>query len=243
METSPEPPTKRGRAFIFGGISTACLIVLLLVGLWARGSFDDSGHHLTTTTNPFAHIDRNQSVDDVAATPTTEASATATEALPAPEDWAYWTSFDEVRRDTIYRASLTSENSVSFGFPYEGGSSLTLMVRKHPTYGNDVIFKISTGQFVCGTDSCSGTINYGAGPEVIALSESTDNSSDTLFASDGDEVIKRLTATKKVIVELPFYQEGNRQFTFEATAPLVWQAATAVTADTTTVDEEASDAD
>lgn len=77
-------------------------------------------------------------------------------------------------------------------------------------------------QFVCHIDECTGTINFGTGPQTIRLVEPDDNSSDTLFAAASDEVIGRLETTKKVIVELPFYQEGNRQFIFEMTTALSW---------------------
>jgi hypothetical protein len=135
--------------------------------------------------------------------------------------WSVRTSRDEVRGETIYFASVTSENQAEFDFPYAGGSTLTMTVRKHPKYGQDVYFQISSGQFVCGIDDCSGTINYGNGPRSITLVEPDDGSSDTLFAGNASSVISNLKQADKVIVELPFYQEGNRQFTFSAKG-LVW---------------------
>jgi len=92
----------------------------------------------------------------------------------------------------------------------------------HPQYGQEVILKISKGQFVCGVDDCSGTINFGSGPRPISLSEPTDNSSDTLFVTDASEIIDQLKKATRVVIELPFYQEGNRQFTFEVKTPLAW---------------------
>jgi hypothetical protein len=153
----------------------------------------------------------------------TDMNATAELQAPSPpSDWDYSESFDQVRNATIYHASLESENAADFDFPYQGGSKLTMTVRWHPKYGQDVIFKISKGQFVCGVEDCSGTINFGSGPQTISLSEPTDNSSDTLFISDASDVIDQLKKTKRVVVELPFYQEGNRQFTFEMTSFLAW---------------------
>jgi hypothetical protein len=152
-----------------------------------------------------------------------EMNATSDVDLPvAPSDWDYSDTFDQVRNATIYFASLESENTANFDFPYQGGSKLRLSVRWHPQYGQEVMLKISKGQFVCGVDDCSGTINFGSGPQIISLSEPTDNSSDTLFITDSSEIIDQLKKAKQVVVELPFYQEGNRQFTFEAKAALVW---------------------
>jgi len=135
--------------------------------------------------------------------------------------WSYNTDTDQLRGKTVFFASADSENSVDFDFPYNGGSTLSMTVRRHPKYGDDVYFRISKGQFTCGIDACEGTINYGDGPQAISLTEPADNSSDTLFASNGSSVIAHLKKAKRIIIELPFYQEGNRQFTFE-TKGLNW---------------------
>jgi len=63
-------------------------------------------------------------------------------------------------------------------------------------------------------DGCNGTINYGDGAQPISLTEPDDNSSDMLFATNGSGVIAHLRKAKRIIIELPFYQEGNRQFMF-----------------------------
>src|SRR4029450_6981661 len=103
------------------------------------------------------------------------ADANVTSEVPVEEKgWGYDAIADEVRGGTIYRASIDSQNSTYFDFPYNGGSTLTLTIRKHPEYGTDVIFDISKGQFTCGIDDCSGTINFGSGPESISLVEPED---------------------------------------------------------------------
>lgn len=169
------------------------------------------------------------------------ALANAVAAIDTPPQaatgWSYTTSQDQLRGSAIYRASIDSQNSAYFDFPYGGGSTLTMTVRKHPSYGTDVIFDISKGQFICHVDDCAGTINFGDGPETIGLIEPEDNSSDTLFASDAEDVIAKLKKAKKVIVELPFYQEGNRQFTFAA-APLTWPPTGAATEDASVGSDE-----
>jgi hypothetical protein len=53
------------------------------------------------------------------------------------------------------------------------------------------------------------------------LNEPEDHSSDTLFAANASSIIAKLKKSDRVIVELPFFQEGNRQFTFQ-TKGLVW---------------------
>lgn len=144
------------------------------------------------------------------------------EAVVTPaSDWSVSSAQDELRGKTIYYAQATSENQAEFDFPYGGGSTLTMTVRRHPKWGDDVVFEISKGQFVCGIYDCRGTINFGNGATPITLNEPEDHSSDTLFAANGSSVIAKLKKSDRVIVELPFFQEGNRQFTFK-TNGLVW---------------------
>jgi len=198
---------------LIGGGAVALILFIVLIAQCST----------TPTNNAVMNADENLAALDVNATDLNSLDTNATAEVPtAPTGWAYDTSDDELRGEKIYRASMESSNSVSFDFPYNGGSTLRMTVRRHPEYGQDVIFVISKGQFTCGVDDCAGTINFGSGAESIALVEPSDNASDTLFAANADYVIGQLKKSKKVIVELPFYQEGNRQFTFDTPAKLKW---------------------
>lgn len=145
------------------------------------------------------------------------------EASPAVEatDWSINEQKDELRGTTDKFASVTSQNSVSFDFPYCCDSRLQITVRKTAQYGQDVIFQISDGQFVCGIYDCTGMISIDGKPEQLSLNNPADHDPKVLFAKYPDAIIKKLKSSSKVIVELPFYQEGNRQFTFE-TRNLEW---------------------
>jgi hypothetical protein len=151
-----------------------------------------------------------------------DAAAAAADASAEPaSDWSYSEEKDQLRNKSVQYAEISSDNEVEFGFPYGGGSRLTMTIRKSPQYGQDVIFKISSGQFVCGVESCSGAISFDGKSEKLSLSEPADYSSDALFAAYGEAIIQKLKSSKKTIVELPFYQEGNRQFVFN-TKGFVW---------------------
>lgn len=149
----------------------------------------------------------------------TDASASEP-AAPSPK-WAYYRNMDEIRKREIITAVIRSENQVEFDFPYQGGAGLTLTIRKHPQYGQDVAFRIDKGQFNCGIYDCTGMISVDGRSETLSLGPADDHDSEVLFAKYGPAIIKKLKGSKKVIVELPFFQEGNRQFTFE-TAGLEW---------------------
>lgn len=136
-------------------------------------------------------------------------------------DWSYTERKDELRDKTAYYAKIDSSNSVTFGFPYGGPQSLMMTVRSSPHFGRDVLFQIPSGQFTCGIDDCRGMISFDGKAEPLTLVEPSDHSSDVLFAKYGDAIIRKIKASKKVIVELTFYQEGSRQFTFN-TEGLKW---------------------
>lgn len=145
----------------------------------------------------------------------------AAPATASETSWTYQTTKDEVRNTTDSYASIVSDNKVDFDFPYNGGSTLQLTVR-HDHRGDNVYFVISKGQFVCGIDTCSGEMNIDGTPRHLTLTGTSDGSSDTLFATGESGIIKSLKSAKKIIVELPFYQSGNRQFTFTTAKGLEW---------------------
>ncbi len=126
-----------------------------------------------------------------------------------------------MRGITTKYASLISENSVYFGFPYDGGSELSITLRKTTKEPSDVMFVISKGQFSCDTISgrCYASFKFDDQPlQEIRLSGSTDHSSDILFihsSNDTEQFIKSLKSAKSLIIELPFYQEGHKQFKFK----------------------------
>lgn len=142
-----------------------------------------------------------------------------------PETWTYDSSKDEMRGTESQFASIISENTVNFEFPYDGGSKLILTLRKNGSE-IDVMTSISKGQFLCGINSCDASFKFDSGAiQTISMSEPDNHSPDILFVKhDSSEVkiINSLKQSKKLIVELPFYQEGNKQFTFN-TEGLNWK--------------------
>ncbi len=198
-----QPPRKTNNVL-------GCLGLIALIAVIVKCSQDAP---LPPTTEPTAKTaDLDSSTNAVTSFPIDE---------KPKSNWTVTSSTDELRGKAIHYASVSSSNSVEFDFPYNGGSSLTMTVRRHPQYGDDVVFQISKGQFTCGIDNCRGNINFGDGAQRINLSTPEDHSSDTLFATSGGSIISKLKKSNRVIVELPFYQEGNQQFTFD-TNGLLW---------------------
>lgn len=221
IATTPatEPEGSKGSTGKIIGWGCAGFLVIALIGILAGGGGTQSNSVVSNAaTANLSDANLNAMADEAVANSDAALNAAAAEDTSG---WSYNADTDQLRGKAIYYASADSENSVDFDFPYSGGSTLTMTVRRHPKYGDDVYFRISKGQFVCGVESCEGTINYGNGPQSISLTEPADNSSDMVFASNGSSVINHLKKAKRVIIELPFFQEGNRQFSFE-TKGLNW---------------------
>lgn len=135
-------------------------------------------------------------------------------------DWAYARDRDEISGTVIHKARLKSINDTYFQSPY-GESKLNLILRDDPNQGQDLLFTIDDGQFICGVYDCTGRINIDGQTERLELVEPADGSSDILFAKYPDVLIGKIRSSDRVVVELTFFQEGNRHFKF-ATKGLEW---------------------
>lgn len=145
-------------------------------------------------------------------------------AIPVNSKWRYNEDTDQMRNTKSYWAMLTSENSVDFDFPYNGGSTLKMELRKSAKYGNDIYFTISKGQFSCGYDGCHATIKFDDGkPQKISLVGAADGDMTTLFLSGkASNLAAKIKKSKTMMIELHFFQEGSRQFLFH-TEGLQWK--------------------
>lgn len=136
---------------------------------------------------------------------------------PSEGSWSYTESEDKVRGGKSYFASTTSTNEVHLDFPYEGGSTLRMTVRKSPAYGADVLLILSSGQLICPSyEGCHGTVRFDTGPaQYVSFSAAADNSSDTIFVNGARNFIAKLKRAKRVVIEVEIYQAGRPQFEFD----------------------------
>lgn len=189
-----KPPKKMG---IW---ATICVVMLCLaVLIWVFS-------YTTPSTSSQSNVTNQQSI--VNTEPVVE----------EPQNWVYNSSKDEMRGTESYYAKTLSLNSVDFDFPYNGGSKLLLTVRKN-NEGNDVILRISKGQILCGLDGCDVAFKFDDGSvQSISMVEPDNHSSEVLFVrydNTEEKIINHLKNSKNLVVEVPFYQEGRKQFTFD----------------------------
>jgi len=122
-------------------------------------------------------------------------------------------------------AIVRSNNTVRFAFPYGRDQHGTLMIRRTPQWGTDVILEIERGQFLCGLDQCNVNVLFDSGHiQHFTASEPTDHSTTVLFIRGQDRFISQLRKAKTVRIEATFYQEGNQAFIFNVEA-LKWKDA------------------
>lgn len=141
-----------------------------------------------------------------------------------PKNWQYETSKDEMRGIESKFATTVSTNTVDFDFPYNGGSKLILALRKRGPEV-DVMVSITKGQILCGTQNCEAAFKFDGGAvQSITMSEPDSHASDLLFVAYDkieSKIISQLKNSKKLVIEVPFYQQGKKQFTFDVSG-LEW---------------------
>jgi hypothetical protein len=112
-------------------------------------------------------------------------------------------------------ASVTSTNTLSFDFPYQGIQHGTLVIRKAAESGTNVIVRIERGQFLCPLDDCTVNVRFDAGRiQQFSASGPTDHSTTTLFLENEARFVSQLRRAKVFRVEATFYQHGSQTLEF-----------------------------
>lgn len=142
---------------------------------------------------------------------------------PADEAWEYLSGADEMTGKITSMATIPSKEEYELPFPYQGGTHARLTLRHHPRQGTDVMLTINKGQLQCfAFTGCKVLVRFDdAEPSTFKASGPEDASNDTLFINGSKKFIAALKKTKRVKIELPFFQHGTRLFTFK-TEDLTW---------------------
>lgn len=139
---------------------------------------------------------------------------TETRAEETPPRWEVITSKDEMRKTEQKFLAIESDNSADFKFPYDGGSKLTLVLGD--TKGDEprIVLVIDKGQYDCSIHACYGAAKFGESPVQDLEFQEGVTKEILVFTGNSKAFVSNIRKFKKVIIELPFYQEGNQQFTF-----------------------------
>ena len=133
-------------------------------------------------------------------------------------NWHQDVQKDEMRGTELRFTATESTNTEHFEFPYNGGSNLILIVRTGNS-GNDVMIRISKGQFLCNVvGGCEVNFKFDDGAiESITFVEPESYDSDLLFVKNPGtvtKIISKLEKAKQLTIEPSFFQYGKVQFKF-----------------------------
>jgi DNA-directed RNA polymerase subunit RPC12/RpoP len=184
--------------------SLAVKILAVIFGIGLLSSI--VGHHDTSGSSPSSTSQ---------AAPSTSAPVAA---------WHYSTSKDDMTTKDISFAEAKSLNKEDLHWPYGPGIAATLTLRKHPRSGKNVYVSLDKGQILCRSyESCTITIRFDDRPAAkFSAIGPSDGSTEMVFIQNYAKFFAELKQSKKLLVELPMYQDGNRSWQFTVSG-LSWQ--------------------
>lgn len=142
--------------------------------------------------------------------------------LPALADWEYAQTEDKMTSRKVQRAYLESDNSLSLSLPYTGANSARLSVSS-TSDGLRVLIQVQKGQMLCGYDDCHVNVRFDdEKPRRWSASEPADHSKDALFLDNEAAFVARAKKAKRILISVPFYQNGNQVLEFSSSKPLEW---------------------
>jgi hypothetical protein len=138
---------------------------------------------------------------------------------PQKESWNYGQTTDKMTGKVTKFACLDSEDQLQFGFPYDGGSTGTICLRRRQEL--EAFFKIDKGQILCGVDECEATLRVDGGqPFKMSGSESSDDDSRFMFLDPASRLLALARKAKEIKIETLYFEEGSKTLTFEPSQPL-----------------------
>lgn len=145
--------------------------------------------------------------------------------LAQAAQWRYQNYTDQMTGKAASQASVISDNSLSLSSPYAGRNHGSIVVRRHPTYGVDVLVMVDKGQLLCRPyGQCALSIRFDDGkPQRFTVVEPADHSSETLFITNRTRFITQAKKAKRILVQVPMYQEGEQVLEFSVPVELVWK--------------------
>lgn len=135
-------------------------------------------------------------------------------------NWEYGESIDKMTSKTTKFAQIKSHESLDLKFPYDGANYGHLTLRKKD--GLNIYLNIDKGQITGGYDNNFITVRFDEDkPIKFSYSEPQDGSSNFIFIDNEMRFLTKLKKSKKVLIALPLYHEGNQILEFN-TVDLKW---------------------
>lgn len=187
------------------------LTISIFLGSIINAIFFDKRQVLASDSNPLltdtSLIDSSLIVTDV-----------DTSYKETPNNWIYEQKLDKMTSDTTYYAEVMAKELLNFKSPYDGGSVATLVLRNRSGINNAYV-TVDKGQMLTRSyESSSHRIRFDEHPATwYSFSAPSSGSTTLAFIGTSYDFIDKAKKSKKVLIELEFYQEGLRQMEFNIT--------------------------
>lgn len=136
--------------------------------------------------------------------------------------WEYSEDEDKMNDAKTFYATITANETLQFSFPYDGGSTLNITLRKNAS-GTNAIIQVSKGQFISGVYGQNIKVRFDSDkPLTYHCSKSSDYDPKVLFIDNASGFISKLKHADKMLLQVEFYKEGAPTLTFDTKA-LIWE--------------------
>ncbi|MDM1764573.1 MULTISPECIES: hypothetical protein [unclassified Acinetobacter] len=133
--------------------------------------------------------------------------------------WRPVVSKDEMRNTESKWLALRSENNADLDFPYDGNNKLQLDILDSKTNDPRIFLTIDKGQYACEEYGCFSAVKFGNSPiQYLTFKEYDTQGGDgtiLIFSENSKVFLENIRRFNSIIIELPFYSNGTRQFKFD----------------------------
>lgn len=137
-------------------------------------------------------------------------------------NWEYSESKDEMSGKTNYFVQNTSSDVVNLDFPYEGETSLSIVIRNNDGE-TDAYIIASQGQLITDYSNSVIEVKFDESPSMMfSVTDASDGDAKYKFFSSTKKLIEKLKSSKKVKIRVQFYNEGFHVYNFD-TKDLNWK--------------------
>ena len=209
-----ERPPRRCRV----GLVVGYPIVLILMVLFVSAGCSDNRKAAHNQPDSVRTKDTSPAPPDTMLPPAPAATVSAPAAVTT---WTYENRVEAAGDPVTHRASLTSPTRLQFGFPFTGGSTVRLGLR---TRDGDALVSLHVQNGAFNKSFQGGTVRFrfdGGSAVTYRYAAAENGSATVIFLDRSDALIRKLKASRQLVVDLDFHNQGNRSFTFQ-TAGLRW---------------------
>lgn len=139
------------------------------------------------------------------------------------KEWEYYWEVDKMTSDTIWHSIIYADKELNLQPPY-GNEKAWLDINYFKDYKNSITLNVTKGQIIAANNPQGGYIRarFDNDPPVrYYVYGSKDFSTEKIFISNPTDFMKRVRASKHLILDVLFFQDGEQYIEFD-TKNLKW---------------------